>query len=153
GFASGTSLSTPLITSLVAGVWQRYPDLTNKELIAVLKKTASQANNPDNLLGYGIPNFRAVVNYLEPIVQTSILEVFPNPVIDTVNIRPDNPDEISSARVEVISAQGQILIQQTINFSWYARTYQSSLASLATGTYFMRIWIGDRKFIFKIIKA
>ncbi|NJM26267.1 MAG: S8 family serine peptidase [Bacteroidia bacterium] len=59
GFASGTSLAAPLVTSLVAGLWQRYPELTNLEVMQLVRESASQASAPDNLLGYGIPNFRA----------------------------------------------------------------------------------------------
>src|SRR5690606_30848246 len=54
---SGTSLSAPLVTSLAAGVMEYYPELGSKEVVALLKQTASQAASPDNLLGHGVPNF------------------------------------------------------------------------------------------------
>ena len=78
--SSGTSLAAPLVTSLAAGLWQRYPELSNTELIELLKETASQANQPDNLLGYGIPNYTAVVNFREQTPQTELFAVFPNPL-------------------------------------------------------------------------
>src|SRR5690606_38374661 len=47
GSASGTSLSAPLITSLLAGVWQQYPQLSSRELLRAVRNSASQAENPD----------------------------------------------------------------------------------------------------------
>lgn len=151
--ASGTSLAAPLITSLVAGVWQRYPELTNKELINVLKRTASRAANPDVYMGYGIPNFMAVVNYFERVRQTEIFEVYPNPVRDTLIVSPFDPDSVPSCRVELISAQGQIIANANVNFSWLNNTYKADLSNVSPGFYYVRIWMGHRRFVFKIIKA
>jgi hypothetical protein len=36
---------------------------------------------PDNLLGYGIPNFKAIKNYIDSLQDTPLISVFPNPVI------------------------------------------------------------------------
>jgi serine protease AprX len=151
--SSGTSLSAPLITCLVAGVWERYPNLTNKELIDLLKKTASQANSPDNLIGYGIPNFKAVYNYQERIHQQNIFEIFPNRIIDTITISPIDPDSIQSCRAELVSSQGQILASEEISFSWLNRQYQTDLSRLAPGLYFIRIWLGPKRYVFKVVKV
>jgi hypothetical protein len=152
GVSNGTSFASPLITSLVAGVWQRYPDLKNTEVMNAIRSTASQAGNPDNLLGYGIPNFKAVVNKLEWKAQENLIEIFPNPIIDTLNIRPRSPVEISTCRVEIASLQGQILSSKEIDFNWRDRIYQTDCSELAAGMYLLRIWIGQEIFSYKLIK-
>ncbi|WP_276372035.1 S8 family peptidase [Chryseolinea sp. H1M3-3] len=154
GTASGTSLAAPLITSLAAGVWQRYPNLTNIEVIEAIRKSASQANNPDKFLGYGIPNFKAVVNYVEDSHQENIFEIYPNPITkDTITIKPNDPGQVGSCKVEVLTAQGQTVYQADVNFSWLNRTYTSNVTGLPAGLYFMRILWGDRKFTFRMIKV
>lgn len=153
GSSSGTSLAAPLITSLVAGVWQRFPYLTRSQLIEVLKETASRANNPDNEIGYGIPNYKAVVNYIDRVVQSNMFEVFPNPATDTVSIRPFNPEEITSCVVELISFQGQTLSKDTVNFSWLNRSYQKNISHLPSGSYYLRVWTGQVRFVFKVVKV
>ena len=154
GSASGTSLSSPLITSLVAGVWQRYPQLTSKEVIDAIRKSASQASNPDNLLGYGIPNFRAVVNYLEELPQENVFEVYPNPILsDTFTIKPFDPDQITSCRVELVSSQGQVVYSFEANFSWLNRTYTANISQFSAGMYYMRIWWGEKRYTFKLVKV
>ena len=53
----GTSFSTPLITGLVACLWQALPEKTALEIIDLVRQTSSQHQEPDNIFGYGIPNF------------------------------------------------------------------------------------------------
>jgi subtilisin family serine protease len=154
GTASGTSLSSPLVASLVAGVWQRYPELTNKELINAVRNSASQAMTPDFLLGYGIPNFTAVVNYLEEHPQDNPFEVYPNPVLaDTLIIRPFDPGQITSCRVEILSSQGQLVHSTDAAFSWLNRTYTANLSQFAAGMYYLRILWGEKRFTFKLVKV
>lgn len=55
--ANGTSFSSPLVAGLVACFWQSQRDLTNLEIMEKLKSTATNAENPNDSIGYGIPNF------------------------------------------------------------------------------------------------
>jgi serine protease AprX len=154
GSASGTSLSSPLVASLVAGVWQRYPQLTNKELLEAVRESASQADNPDFLLGYGIPNFKAVVNFLDEHPQDNPFEVYPNPVLaDTLIIRPFDPGQITSCRVEILSSQGQLVHSTEAAFSWLNRTYTANLSQFAAGMYYLRIHWGEKRYTFKLVKV
>lgn len=154
GTASGTSLAAPLITSLAAGVWQRYPELTNIEVINAIRNSASQSASPDNLLGYGIPNFKAVVNYVEQSHQENVFDVFPNPIThDSITIRPFDPNQVSLCKVEMISSQGQTISETSVSFSWNNRTYTSYVTDLAAGIYFMRIWWGDKRYTYKVVKV
>jgi Subtilase family/Secretion system C-terminal sorting domain len=152
GMVSGTSLSAPLITSLLAGVWQRYPKLTNIQILDAIRSSASQAANPDNLLGYGIPNFKAIVNRLEWVPQEKRVTISPNPVTDTLIIMPNDPDDISACTFEIISLQGQIISGQHVEFNWLNRNYMADCSKLASGMYFVRVWIGQDIYSFKMVK-
>lgn len=152
GSATGTSLSAPLMTALAAGVWQQYPELTNKQVMQLIKVSASQAHNPDNFLGYGIPNFKAIVNYKEQIAQEKTFEVFPNPTTDSVIISPIDPDSISSCTVELISSLGQLLTKQHVNFNWTNRNYKTDLSSLAAGLYYIRVVHNNKRYIFRVVR-
>lgn len=154
GKSSGTSLAAPLITGLVAGIRQKYPALTNEQILEALRKSASQGNNPDNLIGYGIPNFRAVVNYLEPVSQLEDFEVVPNPFDSGTNfltIRPKNP-QVENCVIEILSSEGRSVFQANPNFSFSNNVYAPDLSSLAQGLYFLRIRVNDRNYTFKLVK-
>jgi serine protease AprX len=57
GLNSGTSFSSPLIAGFVSSFWQAFPQLSSQEIIKIIQESANQAHKPDNMLGYGIPNF------------------------------------------------------------------------------------------------
>ena len=152
--ASGTSLAAPLVTSLAAGVLQRYPELTSKELISLLKQTASQAASPDNMLGYGIPNFQAVVNFREGSSQTRPFEVYPNPLKkdDTLTVSPMDPSKFSSCQIELVSSQGQLLWRAHAKFDWLNKTYKADLSGYPAGLYYIRVLHEKRRYTFKVVK-
>ncbi len=58
--AYGTSFAAPIMAGMLACIIQAHPKLTNMQIIELLKKTSSQANNPDNKTGYGIPDMYAL---------------------------------------------------------------------------------------------
>lgn len=53
----GTSFSTPLVCGLIACLWQAMPDKTAKEMIDIVRQCGNNSSHPDNIYGYGIPDF------------------------------------------------------------------------------------------------
>lgn len=151
GTASGTSLAAPLITSLVAGVWQKFPDLSAKEIVAALKATASRSGNPDNNVGYGIPNYIAVSGYLERTGENAF-DVYPNPAFDSLTITPADPEQVPNCKVEFISQLGQTLASTEASFTRVNNIYRYNISQFAPGTYFVRISTPDKKYVFRVVK-
>jgi serine protease AprX len=150
--ASGTSLAAPLITSLIAGVWQKFPNFSAKEIVAALKKTASRSGNPDNSVGYGIPSYISVSNYLDR-EGDDIFEVYPNPAFDSLTISPGNPDDVPSAKVELISRLGQVLATDEVTFSWTNNVHRADISNLSAGIYFVRVSSAHKTYVYRIVKA
>ena len=57
-FGSGTSFATPNIAGLTTCLWQAFPEVNNMRIITVMQESATRANNPDNRVGYGIPDMK-----------------------------------------------------------------------------------------------
>lgn len=55
--ANGTSFSSPTACGMVACLWQALPHLTAHELIEIVRQSADNYEHPDNIYGYGLPNF------------------------------------------------------------------------------------------------
>jgi subtilisin family serine protease len=149
---SGTSFAAPLVAALAAGVWQKYPSLTRSELIFLLKRTASQFNNPDNSLGYGIPNYIALSNYQTTSTQVDLITVFPNPFSSSLQIRPKNPDQVSTCRYQLTTLQGVILDDRNVEFTWLNPAWSVPVSDLAAGLYLLKIRLDTKSYTYKIVK-
>jgi subtilisin family serine protease len=55
--ADGTSFATPITSGMVACFWQAHPELTAKEIMALIRSFGSYASHPNNVYGYGIPDY------------------------------------------------------------------------------------------------
>ncbi len=80
GTANGTSLSAPVISGLAACLWQSRPELTATELRSLIINSSSLCDNPNNALGYGIPDFDLALNRIDQLPDTVRgITVSPNP--------------------------------------------------------------------------
>jgi len=69
-YANGTSLACPNMAGLVTCLWQAFPELNNMQIISALQQSASRASNPNDRIGYGIPNMKKAFASIE----TSLFE-------------------------------------------------------------------------------
>ena len=53
----GTSFATPIVCGLAACLWQALPQLTAEEIIQLIRLSADNHEHPDNIYGYGKPQF------------------------------------------------------------------------------------------------
>jgi serine protease AprX len=100
-YVNGTSFSGPIIAGISACLWQAYPSATSLQIREAIIQSAHQYSDPDDLMGYGIPNYGNAMVYLEntlgiPPMQklsSSIIQrVYPNPFIDNVSIELRAPN-------------------------------------------------------------
>lgn len=54
---NGTSFSSPLIAGMTACLWQALPHKTAKQIIKLVKMAGNNQQHPDNVYGYGVPDF------------------------------------------------------------------------------------------------
>ena len=65
GFGGGTSFSCPLAAGVAALLLSGCPGARPMQIRDAMRLTASQASSPDNLLGWGILNASAALDYLK----------------------------------------------------------------------------------------
>lgn len=63
--AWGTSMSTPIITSLIATMLEKDSTLTPKEIQTILHKAGNLYPYPNNYIGYGIPDAEKVLKLID----------------------------------------------------------------------------------------
>jgi len=54
---NGTSFSSPLVAGMVACLWQALPHKTAKQIIKLVRLAGDNQQHPDNVFGYGVPDF------------------------------------------------------------------------------------------------
>jgi hypothetical protein len=139
---------------MAAGFWQAYPQLTNMQVIDYLKKSASQAEKPDSLLGYGIPDFDRAAALVESDMKNAqeTCRIWPNPATDnslTLWINPRFKNE--TLTVQIFDATGRLIDTQTIS-----RAAMQNILSLkpvlVRGTYIIRVTSPSIKWTSKMVK-
>ena len=146
--SNGTSFSAPIITGLVACLWQSCPNLTVAELRQVIKESADLFTMPTAHRGYGIPNFEAAYNTLiiEKIKKT-VWELSSNFNKEFLNIKLS--DEVSQLSVRVLAISGKVLQQTTV----FKENPSLAISDLSPGLYLLELKLDGRKKVFKFVKT
>lgn len=151
GNDSGTSMSSPLVAGLVAGLVQAFPQLTPAALIQAIKLSASQAAAPDNRLGYGIPNYIAVKNYINSTHLNDAVLIYPNPAASTLMLAFK---ELPTGSVELTfyDSQGKLLSNPVSGLDWLNNPLAISVSGLAPGCYFLKIKTPTLESTYRFVK-
>jgi len=113
---TGTSFAAPSVTALVTGVWQSQPELTAVEVIERIRKSGSQFHNPDEKMGYGIPNFERIrtTTALEIESSPKKVEIYPNPVENTLFVFFGEFNFNQAVLVKIYTNLGKLVYQNDI---------------------------------------
>ncbi|AZQ44776.1 S8 family serine peptidase [Nonlabens ponticola] len=134
---NGTSYSSPVIAGAMASLVGAFPDRTPQELMEAVRQSATQADNPDNQLGYGIPDFGAVFNTLSNdfVQQPKDFKYYVRSNILTIVA-----GDISVSKVSIFNLQGQLLLNNATGKSSF------DLNTLSSGIYIVALNDGLNSF-------
>ncbi|GLU51884.1 S8 family peptidase [Dyadobacter frigoris] len=155
--SSGTSFSAPQIAGLATILWQAFPKLTAQQIITALKKSGNQASNPDNLLGFGVPNgalAEAIIKNdfillgTEPDVLNDII-LSPNPVQQDLTLTFPVSLIGKKSTLSLISQNGKTIWQ---NQHVLNSTIPLPTNSLSAGLYLIKVDVLNRTRTLKFVK-
>lgn len=63
--ANGTSFSAPIVSGLIACLWQANPRVKMEDLLQWIRESADQYTAPTDQGGFGIPNFKTLYDRLQ----------------------------------------------------------------------------------------
>lgn len=156
--SSGTSFSSPIIAGMTACLWQVDPNMSNMDVLNAIQLSASLASNPNEEMGYGIPNYDMASIILsgfntDIVANPNDIEIFPNPFDDHLNIIYNSPDT-QSVVIEVVDLTGkQIYRRESIQRKTGLNYFKvDGLENLKNGFYILKIYDVDKIASRKIMK-
>lgn len=159
-FGSGTSFSSPVLAGAATCLWQANPTFNNMQIADAIRHSASQYNSPDDMLGYGIPDFILANNLLtivdDPVVDHSTLKAYPNPFRDGITIEAGKLGGVGAGMsygyVEISDITGRIIHSQRISLTISGTIRIDGLKQAPKGMYFLKINLNGELFQQKMLK-
>ncbi|MBD3298097.1 MAG: S8 family serine peptidase [candidate division Zixibacteria bacterium] len=146
---TGTSFSAPLVAGVCALMLQQDSSLTPWQVIERLRETATMANDPDTLMGWGVVQAAEAMR-IPKVVSESGIRVYPNPS-STGQISIVTPDTAGTSEYQVFTVSGQNVRAGQFDGSlgrWDGRT--SDGRPVASGIYLIRVVTPVREEILKV---
>jgi len=152
---NGTSFSSPIIAGAMACLWQSAPQFTAQELREAVRNTASQATNPDNFYGYGIPDMLDAMILITTASETpesqETYTLFPVPFSDFPWLRI-NLTKQEKVTIEVLSVTGQLLFSRSLVMNGSVPVSINEFNTMPSGLYFIHIIGNSGRQVFRAMK-
>ncbi len=152
-FGNGTSFSSPIIAGMTACLWQANKTKTNQEIIDIVRQSASKANNPDTILGYGIPNYSdalpQVISVEENHPKNKVFSVYPNPFKESLTINSSFLVSRTKVVIQLSNFNGKVVFQSTETY--IEEEIELNLPTLPSGIYFILLSSDQETLVEKLI--
>lgn len=152
----GTSYASPVLCGATACLWQANPTADVTQMKEALEKSASQYQNPNNEIGYGIPNMEKADKILKSMLSATSLKnnnwkVYPNPFNTNITIEKTTPFDVNSLKIDLFSIDGKsISTQKESNYNTIKLTIKQKLP---VGVYLLRMSDKNSSEVVKIHKT
>ncbi len=156
-YAAGTSFSCPLAAGAGALILKAHPTEPPMRIVEALKATASNTSSPDNLMGWGIINAMAAINYLnsssvnEPPGTPSSFSLgqnYPNPFNPgtTIHYSLSSATDVSIIIYDVLGRKVRTLVngvQPASSYNAFWDGMDDGGIQVPSGVYFYRLIAGN----------
>jgi subtilisin family serine protease len=137
---NGTSFATPLLAGAVACFWQANRSYSNMQVLQALKKTATNAEFPNNTIGWGIPQMCS---------HEFDFSAYSTPSSEVVVILI-NRQVYDFISVEVTDLLGHVLLREDVSKNASEVRFDGS--SLASAIYLVRVKTSNGAGVKKMLK-
>ena len=152
---NGTSFSSPITAGMVACLWQALPEKRNLEIMELIEQSAHLFDDPNNQLGYGIPDYMSAYDVATDtgngITIESGISIKPNPFKDELSIQILN-DNTPIDAIEIVDITGKVIYKEVLNSNNTFEYTVSGFETLSSGFYFVKISSGDKIYTKKAIR-
>lgn len=156
---NGTSFSSPILAGVAACLWQAHYQQNNMTILGALEESATHFTNPNDSLGFGIPNAWLAHQNLPEDTSIPDLElnegvaVFPNPFYDNFQVAL-KWENVHSIEVEFFDLSGRKISLDASHECLPGDISRISIdgSKLPTGTFLVRVKSDSESFVTKVVK-
>ena len=158
-YSNGTSFSSPVMAGLGACLWQANPQATAAQVKSAIEQSASLFDNPDSLLGYGIPDFKLASHILGNTLEGTFVEqweaqnhwqVYPNPIKDVLWLQHKGGYSPYDIQLNFYTVDGRLLLSKKV--SGTQQIVLRNLQSLPAGLLILKIRSDNYSESLKLVK-
>jgi len=159
-FSGGTSFSSPILAGMAACLWQANPSLNNMQIADAIRQSADRYLNPDDMYGYGLPDFVLANNILTvingPEGESVVVNVYPNPfkeifTINAARMQGSKGAGQTAGVLEISDISGRLIGMKHIDLS-DGTTSIDLLQHAPKGLYFIKLDLNGVQYVSKIVK-
>ena len=150
----GTSFASPLIAGFAACIWQMNPDRKYNEVIAAIKNSGHLDGSPDNMLGWGVPNY-IYAKDVKALNINDILEdkvtFYPNPFVgDTLYLITKGKFK-EGMQIRILDPKGSLVFNKEFKRKDIKENMELTIDGSQQGVYFLFLQTGNSQKIVKLI--
>lgn len=149
GAYNGTSFAAPQAAGYAACLMQAYPKATPYMIREAIIKSADHYTNPTPKLGYGVPDFKKVFQYLDvatPLAPQAIV-VSPNPFGSSLQVSvPAKTKDVKFVLQDVLGKVVPITFSKSNSQNYLLQVS----SSIVPGFYFLNALLDGNKFVQKL---
>jgi serine protease AprX len=142
-YGNGTSFATPNIAGLTTCLWQAFPEFNNMTVLDAMQKSANRFTNPNDRIGYGVPDMKKAFcillkkSYSQNATVASCIASF------SLNVKHDNTMNIIVEKKENGAANYSTIktIIGTGNFTNKNISFTDNISTTAVGAAIYRVRI------------
>ena len=157
-FGDGTSFSSPIMAGMCACLWQAHPKASNMQIMEAINETASNHTNPNNLIGWGIPDFAKADSLLTVIFPPANnltgdahITLAPNPFHFYLQVKLTGIE--GKFNIKMYSLNGKIVFQKSFASATTLVTLGAGdLNLLSSGLYIMKLQDEHHVYFKKLMK-
>ncbi len=147
---NGTSFSGPILAGAAACFWQSRSMGSNMDVFHAIEQSAHFASNPNDSMGFGIPNFKFayfLITGIEDVKSKGFsVQAYPNPTTGYVYL-----PFVERGEVFITDIAGRTFVQNQ-NAQIMDGTLAVDLSSFKTGIYFIQLVSTSGSQIFRVMK-
>jgi hypothetical protein len=155
---NGTSFSSPVMAGMVTSLWQAFPNKTNMEIKNAVEQSGDLATNPNNYLGYGIPDmikaYQILSNSSVVLNENNQTIAVSNPFTDYFDILlQGKKDDVVEIKISNILGKTLKTIKAPVKGGELNRYRLNNLETYPAGSYIISVKVGTTSYKIKILKA